>query len=125
GLGYALCLEVLPIEIDDATFAQAFERPAAAAEGRRDTQAGDLGEHVRAEHRRMPSDRRAPIMTDNDRLSLAERRDQRDHVADIVEDAIGRNIRRRAAAAKAAHIWGHHMETGIRDGRDLVPPGIG
>ncbi len=73
----------------------------------------------------MPGDRRAPIMADNDRLFLAERRDQRDHVADIVEDAVGFHIGRCAAAAKPAHIWGHDMETGIRDGRDLVPPGIG
>jgi hypothetical protein len=124
-LGHTGRLEVLPIEIGDAAFAQAFQWPAAAAEGWGHAEAGDLGEHVRAEHRRMPGDRRAPIMTDNDRLLLAERRDQRDHVADIVDDAVGVDLRRRSAAAKTAHVGGDDVETRRRDRRDLMPPGIG
>ena len=93
GFGHAGCLEILPVEIGDAVFLQGIERQAAAAGRRRNAEAGDLGEDIRAEHRRVPGDRRAPIMADNDGLLFAERRHQRDHVADIVEDACRRRYR--------------------------------
>ena len=64
-------------------------------------------------------------MTDNDGLFLAERCDQRDHVADGVEDAVGVDLGRRAGSTKPPHIRRHDMETGRGQDRDLVPPGIG
>ena len=125
GLGDARRLEILPVEIGDAVVPQGFERQAASAGRRRNAEAGDLGEDIGAEHRRVPGDRRAPVMADNDGLLFAERRHQRDHVADIVEDGVGVDIGRRAGPAEAAHVGGDDMEAGFRDGRDLVPPGIG
>src|SRR5712671_5748126 len=70
--GNAGRLEILPIEIGDAALPQALQRPAAAAEWRGHAEARDLCEHVRAELRRVPGDRRAPIMTDDDGLFLAK-----------------------------------------------------
>jgi hypothetical protein len=64
-------------------------------------------------------------MADNDGLFFAKRRHQRNHVADIVEDGVGADFDRRAGPAEPAHIGGDDMETGFRDGSDLVPPGIG
>ena len=64
-------------------------------------------------------------MADDDGLLFAERRHQRDHVADIVEDAVGPDISGRAGPAKPAHVGRDDMETGRRDRGDLVPPGIG
>ena len=64
-------------------------------------------------------------MADDDGLLFAKRRHQRDHVADIVEDGVGADIGGRAGPAEPAHVGGDDMETGCRDGADLVPPGIG
>src|ERR1700730_10013815 len=61
GLGCAELLKILPVEIGDSAFAQAIERPATATERRRNAQAGDGCENVRAEHRRVPGDGGAPI----------------------------------------------------------------
>jgi hypothetical protein len=55
-------------------------------------------------------------MADDNRLLLAERRHQRDHVADVG---------RRGGPSEPAHIRRSDMEAGFRDSRDLVPPGIG
>ena len=64
-------------------------------------------------------------MADDDRLLFAERCDQRDHVADSVEDAVGVDIGRRAGSAETAHVRRNDMEAGRRERRDLMPPGIG
>ena len=77
------------------------ERPAAAAERRRNAQARDGGENIGPEQRGVPGDRRAPVMADDDRLLFAERRDQRDHVADSVEDAVGVDVGGRAGSAES------------------------
>ena len=73
----------------------------------------------------MPGDRRAPVVADDDGLFFAERRHQRDHVAGIVEDAVGLDLGWRTGPAEAAHVGGNDMEAGFRDAPDLVPPGIG
>ena len=64
-------------------------------------------------------------MADNDSLPFTKCCHQRDHVADIVEDGVGADIGWRAGPAESPHIGGDDMETGCRDGSDLVPPGIG
>ena len=125
GFGHSGWLEILPVEVGDAVFLQGIERQTASAGRRRNAEAGDLGEDIRAEHRRVPGDRRAPIMADNDGLLFAERRHQRDHVADIVEEGIGADIGRRAGPAEPAHIGGDDTEAGLCDRRNLVPPGVG
>ncbi len=64
-------------------------------------------------------------MADDDGLLFAKRRNQRNHVADVIEDAVGGDIGRRAGPAETAHIRGDDMEAGRRNRRDLMPPGIG
>ena len=125
GFSHARRLKILPVEIGDAVVPQGFERQAASAGGGWNAEARDLGEDIGPEHRRVPGDRRAPVMADNDGLLFAKRRHQRDHVADIVEDGVGADVGGRAGPAEPAHIGGDDMETGFRDGSDLVPPGIG
>jgi len=95
GFGDAGRLKILPVEIGDAALAQSLQRPAAAAEGRGHAQPRNPRENIRPEHRGVPGDRRAPIMADDESLLFAERRDQRDHVARGVEDAVGLDILRR------------------------------
>lgn len=63
-------------------------------------------------------------MADDDGLLFTEGCDQRDHVADKVEYAVGVDIGRRAGAAEAAHIRCDHAETGLGNGWNLMPPGI-
>jgi hypothetical protein len=62
---------------------------------------------------------------DNDGLLFLQRRDQRDHVADVIEDAVRVDIGGRAGSAKAPHIRRDNMEARRRKRRDLMPPGIG
>ena len=64
-------------------------------------------------------------MADDDGLFLSECRDQRYHVSDGVEDAVRIDIGGRAGSAEAPHIRCDDMETGSRNRRDLMPPGIG
>jgi hypothetical protein len=64
-------------------------------------------------------------MADDDGLFFAERGDERDHVADGVENTVGIDIGRRAGSAEAAHIGCRDTESGRGDRRDLMPPGIG
>src|SRR6202158_532259 len=127
-LELALCdarrLKVLPIEIGDSAFAQTIERPATASARRGDAPARNGGETIGAEQRGVPGDRRAPVMTDDDRLLFAKRGDQRDHVADGIEDAVGTDIGRRSGSAETAHIRRNNMETRSRKRRDLMPPRI-
>src|SRR5258707_13099062 len=49
GLGCAGLLKILPVEIGDSAFAQVIERPDSATERRRNAQAGDGCENIRAE----------------------------------------------------------------------------
>ena len=78
-------------------------------------QAGYLAEHIRAKHGGVPGYRCAPVMADNHGLLFAERGHQRDHIADIVEDAVSVDIGGRAAATKSAHVGRHDVETGRRE----------
>ncbi len=64
-------------------------------------------------------------MADNGGPIFAKRGDQRDHVSDRIEDAVGTNIGRRAGSAKTPHIRRSHMETRGRKRGDLMPPRIG
>jgi hypothetical protein len=125
GLGDAGGLKVLPVEIGNATLTQGIEWPAAAPEGWRDAEAGNRGEHIGTEQGGVPGDRRAPVVADDDSLLFAQRFHQRDHVADIVENAVGTDIGGRAGSAKASHVGCDDMKTRRRDCRDLVAPGIG
>src|SRR5207244_5676079 len=92
GVRDARRLKILPVEIGNAVVPQGFEWQAASAGGRWNAEARDPGEDIGPEHRRVPGDRRTPIMADNDGLLFAKRRHQRDHVADIVEDGVGADV---------------------------------
>ena len=63
----------------------------------------------------MPGHRRTPVVADDDGLLFAQRRHQRDHVADGIEDAVGADIGGRAGPAIAAHVGSDDMKAGIRD----------
>jgi hypothetical protein len=63
-------------------------------------------------------------MADDNGALFTQRRHQRDHVANEIEDAVGTDLGGRAGATKAAHIRRDDVETGLGDGRNLVPPGI-
>jgi hypothetical protein len=117
-------LKILPVEIRDPALAQRIERSAASAKGRRYAQTRNGANNIRPEQRGVPGHRRPPIMADDDGLLFAERRDQRDHVADKVEYAVGADVGGRTGAAEAAHIRGDHVETSLSEGRNLMPPGI-
>jgi len=64
-------------------------------------------------------------MADNDSPLFPKRRNQRHHVADVVEDAVRIDIGRCAGSAETAHIGCCDMETRSRYRRDLMPPRIG
>ena len=64
-------------------------------------------------------------MTNDDGLFFTQRRDETNHVTRGVEDAVGLDIRRRAGAAKAAHVGGDNVEAGRSQRRNLVAPGVG
>jgi hypothetical protein len=64
-------------------------------------------------------------MADNDGPLFSERCNQRHHVADVVEDAVGIDIGRCAGSAETPHIRCCDMETRSRYRRDLMPPRIG
>ena len=64
-------------------------------------------------------------MADDGSAFFSQRRDQCDHVADMVEDAVGVDVGGSAGAAEAAHIRCNHAETGLGNGWNLMPPGIG
>jgi len=68
GLRDAGRLKILPVEIGDPAFAQGVERPAAPTEWRGNAQPRDGCENIRAEHRRVPGNRRAPVVPDKDGL---------------------------------------------------------
>src|SRR3954452_3154089 len=90
-----------------------------------DAQPSGCGENIRPKHRGMPGDRGTPIVTDDDGLFFPGRCDQCDHVADVVEDAVGADFSGCAGPAETTHIRRHYMKTGCGDCRDLMPPGIG
>ncbi len=64
-------------------------------------------------------------MADNDGPLFPERRNQRDHVADGIEQAIRQDIGGRAGSPKTPHIRRDDPKTRRRNRRDLMSPGIG
>jgi hypothetical protein len=64
-------------------------------------------------------------MPDNDGLPFSKRCNERDHVADMIEDAVRMDIGGRAASSKTPHIRCCDMETRGCKRWHLMPPGIG
>ena len=124
GLGDARLLEIDPVVVGLAGRFQRFERHREAAPAVRHAQARDRRKDVRPHQRRMPGDRRAPVMADDHGALLAERLDQRDHVADSVQDGVGGDVVRRAAAAEAAHVGRDRAEAGLGERDQLVAPRV-
>jgi hypothetical protein len=65
------------------------------------------------------------VVADDRRLPFAQRCNEGNHVADIVQDAVGLDFRGRSRPAEAPHVGRNHMEAGRGQRRDLVAPGIG
>src|SRR4051812_33444108 len=63
-------------------------------------------------------------MADDDRLLLAQRCDQRNHVADVVQDRVVVRVCRRLGLAKAAHVGSDRAEPCGRNSRKLMSPRI-
>src|SRR4029078_1204605 len=91
----------------------------------RNAQTGYGGENVWPEHRGVPGDRRAPVMTNDNRLFLPRCGNQRDHVAYIIEDGVSGGFGRRAGPPETPHIRRHDMETGSSNRGDMMTRGIG
>src|SRR5688572_32813329 len=72
----------------------------------------------------MPRDRRAPVVSNDDRLLLAERGYEPDDVADRMQDRVVVRVRGRFRLTEAAHVWRNSAEARSGDGRQLVPPRI-
>ena len=64
-------------------------------------------------------------MADNGGLLFSERRNQRHHVPDVVENAVRINLGGCAGSAETPHIGCYDMETRSRKRLDLMPPRIG
>jgi hypothetical protein len=60
----------------------------------------------------------------DDRLFFPQFPDQGDHVADEVQQGVGRDIRRLLAAGVAALVGGDDPVSGRRQRRELVTPGV-
>ena len=63
-------------------------------------------------------------MTHDDRVLLPQLLDQGDHVADEVEQGVGRDVRRLLAAGVAALVRGNDPVPGRRQRPELVTPGV-
>jgi len=90
-----LFLEIEVVEIGLAGLAQRIERSEGTAPAMWDAHRHDGGENIGPHQCRVPSDRRAPVVADDQRALFAERRHERDHVADIVKDGVGGDLERR------------------------------
>ena len=88
GLGDARLLEVELIEQRVVGLRHRRGRAHGRARPERDAQADDGAEAVGPQQRSVPGDRRAPVVAGDHRLSLAERVEQADHVADQVQERV-------------------------------------
>ena len=91
GFGLAGGLKIQPIESLEALAPNNLQRRRWAASPKRHAQCGNRLEEVGSEESAVPNDIRAPIMTDDDRLPFVESVDQRNHVADEIENRISLN----------------------------------
>ncbi len=65
-----------------------------------------------------------PVVTHDDGLLLPQLFDQGDHVANEVEQGVGRDVRRLLAAGVAALVGGDDPVPGRRQRPELVTPGV-
>ena len=124
GLGHAGLLEVLQVEVGDAELLQRRQEVDIARRRVGHAHAAHRGEEIGPPQRSMPGDRRAPVVTDDHGLGLAERLDQLDHVADQVEQRVGVDRLGRLGAAVAAHVGRDAAEAGGADRLELMPPRV-
>ncbi len=90
----------------------------------RDTQAGDCRYLVRVEQRRIPHDRRTPIVAEQDRPAITQLIDRGGDVGRQVADGVGGNLLRPGALPVAAHIKRRHRVSALRKITDLVTPRV-
>ena len=84
----------------------------------------DRGKEIRPHQRRMPGNRRTPVVADDQRARLAERGHQRDHVADVMQDRVGGGIVRRGGLPEAAHVGRDGAKACVGERGKLMPPRI-
>ena len=63
-------------------------------------------------------------MADDDRLRLADRADEADHVADQMQQRVLVNVRGRLALTVAAHVRGDSAIACFRERPELAAPGV-
>ena len=128
GLGNAFVLEVRHVEklaligphrLEDVVQRRRRQRVI------RDRKPRDRAHFARMQHSRVPRNRRAPIVTDDDRRRI--RRERLDHARDIschVRHRVSVNIMRLIGAAITAHIDRARGETSSSQRRKLMAPRI-
>ncbi len=87
-------------------------------------QPDDGAKAVGPQQSRVPGDRRAPVVSGDHRLLDAERIEQPDHVADEMEQSVVVDRFGPVGLAVAAHVRRDGVESGCRQRRDLMAPGI-
>src|SRR5262245_18795016 len=76
----------------------------------------------RVQKRRMPGDRRAPIVTDDDELLVAKRIRQSDDIIRQLDDVVGFDLRGAVTAAVAALVRRDDLEPGFNQRVNLMSP---
>jgi hypothetical protein len=81
-------------------------------------------EAVGPQKRRLPCYRGADVVAGDHRLLGAQSIDETHDVADVIENRILLHPLRTVALPIAAQVGGHGTEAGLRQRRELMPPGI-
>ena len=124
GFGNAGRLEIELVEESVVRLGHRRRRPGLAARPERHAEPDHAAEAVRTQQRRVPGDRRAPIVPGDHRRLGTERVEQADHVADEMEERVLLDLLRRVGLPVAAHVRRHGMEAGFGEGAELVAPRI-
>jgi hypothetical protein len=90
----------------------------------RHAHADDRAHALRMQESRMPGDRRAPVVANNDELFMTERIRQSDDVISQIDDVVGFNLRWTVAAAVATLIRRGDLEPGFNKRINLMSPEI-
>lgn len=87
----------------------------------RDHAAEAVGPHLR----RLPRDRRAPVVADDEGGLCAEGVQERDHIPDKVKQGVFVDRRGAFRMPISAHVRRHRTKSGLGQRRDLMTPGVG
>src|SRR5205807_10382686 len=90
----------------------------------RHAQGDDGPEPVRTQQSRVPGDRRAPVVADDDCRRLAQGVEEPDEIADQVEQCVLIDRLRAVGATVAPLVGRHRVVAGLAEGAKLVPPRV-